>query len=126
MILGVSSSLPLSDSIEETSPSQQSDYSSFKSVRHPPIPSHSHSHPSLSSSSLVVLTNFSFLIFLPHLGNDPAATEALAELDDDLGSDIRDIVDTAPYKPGQGAVSKDWVIKVLMGGINRRIDRRAA
>lgn len=71
----------------------------------------------------VLISRLSFLSFLP--GNDAAATEALAELDDDLGSDIRDIVDTAGYKAGQGKPSKDWIQKVLMGGINRRLDRKS-
>lgn len=70
-----------------------------------------------------MISPLSFLSFLP--GNDAAATEALAELDDDLGSDIRDIVDTAGYKAGQGKPSKDWIQKVLMGGINRRLDRKS-
>jgi hypothetical protein len=34
----------------------------------------------------------------------------------------RDIVDTVPYA---GAVSPEWLIKALLGAINRRIDSRA-
>jgi len=89
--------------------------SSFKSVR------------LLSLLLLLDATSFrldlrSFHVFA---GNDPAATEALAELDDDLGSDIRDIVDTAAYKAGQGKPSKEWMMKILMGGVNRRLDRKS-
>ncbi|KAF7302254.1 hypothetical protein MIND_00792400 [Mycena indigotica] len=58
------------------------------------------------------------------IGNDPTATRALKELDDDLhrAANIRDIVDTTPsakLKP----VSAEGLIKILLGGINRRIDR---
>ncbi|CED85155.1 von Willebrand factor, type A [Phaffia rhodozyma] len=62
-------------------------------------------------------------IFFLQIGNDAKATEALNELDDDLGSDIRDIVDTCPYKAGQ-RLDQGYIEKVLMGGVNRRLDRK--
>jgi hypothetical protein len=81
------------------------------------------------------------------IGNDSRATKALKELDDDLHktgnirvrsfffflgvqiwSDVlgvlQDIVDTTPYSklnPG----TADGLIKVLLGGINRRIDEQS-
>ncbi|KAJ7462001.1 hypothetical protein FB451DRAFT_1043923 [Mycena latifolia] len=59
------------------------------------------------------------------VGNDPAATQALKELDDELHEteDIRDIVDTTPYSK-LNPVTADGLIKVLLGGINRRIDEQ--
>lgn len=64
---------------------------------------------------------FSFPYLLQ--GNDPSATAALTELDDDLGDDVRDIVDTAVFERGR-AFDSAFIVKCLMGGINRRIDRR--
>ncbi|RDX53805.1 hypothetical protein OH76DRAFT_1152031 [Lentinus brumalis] len=56
------------------------------------------------------------------IGNDKDASEYLRTLDDDLAATgIRDIVDTTPYI---GEISSDMIIKVLLGGINRRQDRR--
>ncbi|KAJ7452183.1 hypothetical protein B0H11DRAFT_2074678 [Mycena galericulata] len=59
------------------------------------------------------------------IGNDAAATRALKELDDDLSKagNIRDIVDTTPCSK-LNPVTADGLIKVLLGGINRRIDER--
>ncbi|KAJ7253438.1 hypothetical protein C8J57DRAFT_1137191 [Mycena rebaudengoi] len=59
------------------------------------------------------------------IGNDPRATKALKELDDDLHKtgNIRDIVDTTPYSK-LNPVTADGLIKVLLGGINRRIDEQ--
>lgn len=58
------------------------------------------------------------------IGSDPSATEALRELDDDLAGKyhVRDIVDTTPYT-GQ-ALDATMLTKILLGGINRRVDRR--
>lgn len=58
------------------------------------------------------------------VGNDPQAREALEDLDDELSSrhGIRDMVDTVPY---QGEMTAELIIKVLLGGINRRLDRKA-
>ncbi|KAJ7790975.1 hypothetical protein B0H14DRAFT_2937492, partial [Mycena olivaceomarginata] len=59
------------------------------------------------------------------IGNDSRATRALKELDDDLHktADIRDIVDTTPCTK-LNPVTADGLIKVLLGGINRRIDEQ--
>ncbi|PVF96352.1 hypothetical protein CPB86DRAFT_787101 [Serendipita vermifera] len=60
------------------------------------------------------------------IGNDPSATEALQELDDDLAArhGIRDIVDTTPYSGSE--LDATALTKILLGGINRRVDRRGA
>lgn len=61
------------------------------------------------------------------VGNDPEASEFLRGLDDDLVHvyGIRDIVDTTPYTgSGERHFTGDEILKVLVGGINRRIDRR--
>ncbi|CCM01741.1 uncharacterized protein FIBRA_03807 [Fibroporia radiculosa] len=60
------------------------------------------------------------------IGDSPDATAFLHELDDCLSQTygIRDIVDTTPYLGGQ--LSADMIIKILLGGINRRVDRRGA
>lgn len=60
------------------------------------------------------------------IGNDPSATEALRELDDDLAGKyrIRDIVDTTLYTGN--ALDATTLTKILLGGINRRVDRRGA
>ncbi|CAE6477115.1 unnamed protein product [Rhizoctonia solani] len=57
------------------------------------------------------------------IGSDPEATQALAELDDDLAGkyNIRDIVDTTPYT---SQLSGETLIKILLGGVNKRVDRR--
>ncbi|KAG8876206.1 hypothetical protein FRC20_002178 [Serendipita sp. 405] len=58
------------------------------------------------------------------IGSDPSATEALRGLDDDLPIKygIRDIVDTTLYSGHQ--LDASTLTKCLLGGINRRIDRR--
>jgi len=60
-------------------------------------------------------------IQIVQIGNSREATEFLRELDDDLQKkyNIRDIVDTTPYF---GTLSSDALIKVMLGGINRKID----
>ncbi|CAE6396802.1 unnamed protein product [Rhizoctonia solani] len=57
------------------------------------------------------------------IGSDPEATQALAELDDDLAAqhNIRDIVDTTPYTSD---LNGETLIKILLGGVNKRVDRR--
>jgi hypothetical protein len=52
------------------------------------------------------------------------AREALQELDEGLAHahGVRDMVDTVPYN-GQ-ELSANLIVKVLLGGINRRIDRK--
>lgn len=54
------------------------------------------------------------------IGNDAEATAALQELDDELQG-VRDMVDTTPY---QGQITSDFIVKVALGSINRRIDRQ--
>lgn len=60
------------------------------------------------------------------IGNSKKATAYLRELDDALSSRyaIRDIVDTTPYMNTK--ITSDMLIKILLGGINRRVDRRGA
>ncbi|WVF68472.1 hypothetical protein IAT40_003239 [Kwoniella sp. CBS 6097] len=60
------------------------------------------------------------------IGDDIEAREALQELDDGLSSahGVRDIVDTVLYT-GED-MSAGLIIKTLLGGINRRLDRRSS
>lgn len=63
------------------------------------------------------------------IGNDPEATELLKYLDDELtstaGSSQRDIVDTVPYRGESGGIlTGDGVLKVVLGSVNRRLDRQ--
>lgn len=54
------------------------------------------------------------------IGTDPEAAEALRALDDDLkGQGVRDMVDTTLY---EGRIDADFILKALLGAINRRID----
>ena len=57
------------------------------------------------------------------IGTDRNATRFLQQLDDDIASEqgVRDIVDTTPYI---GQLNAETIIKILLGGINRRVDRR--
>lgn len=57
------------------------------------------------------------------IGNSRHATQYLRELDDSLKQThhIRDIVDTTPYI---GQLNAEMLIKVLLGGINRRVDTK--
>ncbi|KAF8638523.1 hypothetical protein AX17_002066 [Amanita inopinata Kibby_2008] len=59
------------------------------------------------------------------IGNDPYAEEYLKGLDNNLAAkhEIRDMVDTAPYN---GYLDAESLAKVLLGGINRRIDNENA
>ncbi|KAL9607319.1 MAG: hypothetical protein Q9167_007761 [Letrouitia subvulpina] len=58
------------------------------------------------------------------VGNELGAAEALKELDDGLAEmgNVRDMVDTVPFA-GQ-ALSADRILKVVLGAVNRRLDRR--
>lgn len=61
------------------------------------------------------------------VGDDPEASEFLRGLDDDLVQvyGIRDMVDTTPYRgSGERYFTGDEILKVLVGAVNRRIDRR--
>ncbi|OAX42055.1 hypothetical protein K503DRAFT_767131 [Rhizopogon vinicolor AM-OR11-026] len=57
------------------------------------------------------------------IGTSRQATLFLKDLDDSLKNmhQIRDIVDTTPYI---GEVNAEMLIKVLLGGINRRVDTK--
>lgn len=57
------------------------------------------------------------------IGNSRRATQFLVELDDSLKQthQIRDIVDTTPYI---GELNAEMLIKILLGGINRRVDTK--
>ncbi|WWD20267.1 hypothetical protein CI109_104743 [Kwoniella shandongensis] len=59
------------------------------------------------------------------IGNDSEAREALQELDDGISEahGVRDMVDTLPFTGEE--MSAGLIIKTLLGGINRRLDRRS-
>ncbi|EXK25923.1 hypothetical protein FOMG_17490 [Fusarium oxysporum f. sp. melonis 26406] len=63
------------------------------------------------------------------VGNEFGATKALRELDDDLADQgIRDMVDTATWNSATSENSKvltaDGILKVVLGAVVRRLDRR--
>ncbi|KAI7969583.1 hypothetical protein EIK77_003552 [Talaromyces pinophilus] len=64
------------------------------------------------------------------IGTDIAAQKYLEQLDDNLGKaarndNIRDIVDTVPWKGQAGrTLSGDGILKVVLGAVNKRHDRR--
>ncbi|KAJ7878434.1 hypothetical protein B0H13DRAFT_2052678 [Mycena leptocephala] len=79
-----------------------------------------------AATRLMAISNLCLIqlgIQFVQIGNDAAATRALKELDDDIhkAGNIRDIVDTTPYTK-LSPVTADGLIKVLLGGINRRVD----
>ncbi|CAE6478203.1 unnamed protein product [Rhizoctonia solani] len=57
------------------------------------------------------------------VGDDKSASKALKELDEHLheGHNVRDIVDTRPFTGKK--LTTEVLIEMLLGGINRRIDR---
>jgi uncharacterized protein YegL len=62
------------------------------------------------------------------VGNEPEARQHLKDLDDNLAemagdNDMRDIVDTVPYKQGENVINADGILKVVLGAVNRRLDR---
>ncbi|KAF7966810.1 hypothetical protein HWV62_36979 [Athelia sp. TMB] len=59
------------------------------------------------------------------VGSDLNAQKYLKGLDDTLSlkHDVRDIVDTTPYAPENGQLTAEMLLKIAMGGINRRLDR---
>ncbi|KAI0774551.1 hypothetical protein C8Q74DRAFT_1369007 [Fomes fomentarius] len=57
------------------------------------------------------------------IGSDPEAKRYLENLDSNLHG-VRDIVDTTPFIGG--VVTADMIIKILIGAINRRVDREGA
>lgn len=60
------------------------------------------------------------------IGDEEGAREALEELDDALADvyGIRDMVDTTRYVGAREPISGAVLLKALLGGINRRLDRR--
>lgn len=65
-----------------------------------------------------------FGIQFVQIGTDAEAASALRALDDHLAKQykIRDIVDTTPYDPQQGAFNTDYMLKILLGGVNKVLD----
>ncbi|KAG2143472.1 uncharacterized protein EDB93DRAFT_1088379 [Suillus bovinus] len=65
-----------------------------------------------------------FGIQFVQIGTDAEAALALRALDDHLEKQykIRDIVDTTPYDPQQGAFNTDYMLKILLGGVNKVLD----
>lgn len=62
------------------------------------------------------------------VGRDADAAEALQQLDDGLSErsgGIRDMVDTVPFSKAHGELSADGIMKVVLGAVNRRLDRKA-
>ncbi|KAL8858098.1 MAG: hypothetical protein Q9178_005275 [Gyalolechia marmorata] len=59
------------------------------------------------------------------VGEEFGAAEALGELDDQLAitGDVRDMVDTVPWKGGQG-LTADKIMKCVLGAVHRRWDRK--
>lgn len=63
------------------------------------------------------------------VGNDTGAARDLRELDDALagGHGVRDMVDTIPWAGGDGGgLTAAGIMKVTMGAINRKLDRKSA
>lgn len=62
------------------------------------------------------------------VGEERGAAEALKELDDglvEMGGGIRDMVDTVPWTGRSGSgLNGDGIMKVVLGAVNRRLDRR--
>ncbi|KAI9513382.1 hypothetical protein F5148DRAFT_1301986 [Russula earlei] len=58
------------------------------------------------------------------IGDDPDATEALKELDDELGPThgIRDMVDTTPFRSSEPHLRADALVKIVLGAINSTLD----
>ncbi|KAK4155072.1 hypothetical protein C8A00DRAFT_13895 [Chaetomidium leptoderma] len=61
------------------------------------------------------------------VGNDRDATQALKDLDDGLveqGGGVRDMVDTVTWAGGSHVLSADAILKVVLGAVVKRLDRR--
>ncbi|KAG1774755.1 hypothetical protein EV702DRAFT_484134 [Suillus placidus] len=65
-----------------------------------------------------------FGIQFVQIGTDQDAAKALHVLDDDLSDryKIRDIVDTTPFDPANGAFNTDYMIKILIGSLNQDVE----
>ncbi|KAG6897616.1 hypothetical protein C0992_013056 [Termitomyces sp. T32_za158] len=62
------------------------------------------------------------------IGNSIEATEFLMELDDAMSERynyLRDIVDTTPYDLTGGNLFPETIMKILLGGVNKRQDRKS-
>ena len=65
------------------------------------------------------------------VGSDQEASEHLKVLDDELAEisgkdDLRDIVDTVPFTDANGGrLSANGILKVVLGAVTRRLDRRS-
>jgi len=61
------------------------------------------------------------------IGDDPDATEALKELDDNLGPmhGVRDMVDTVTFSSDQPHLRTDILVKVLLGALNSELDAKS-
>ncbi|TLD27692.1 Importin subunit beta-2 [Venturia nashicola] len=65
------------------------------------------------------------------VGREPGAREHLRQLDDELediaGGELRDIVDTVPWKgEGDQELNSEGILKVVLGSVNRRLDRKGS
>ncbi|KAI0267504.1 hypothetical protein BC834DRAFT_81197 [Gloeopeniophorella convolvens] len=62
------------------------------------------------------------------IGDDQAASEALKELDDQLGPQhgVRDMVDTTTFSPNEPHLRTESIIKILLGAIDHELDNRNA
>lgn len=63
------------------------------------------------------------------VGKDESARQHLKQLDDELsdiaGGEIRDMVDTVPFMSTDGgALTGEGILKVVLGAVNRRLDRK--
>ncbi|KAG8215215.1 hypothetical protein J3R82DRAFT_8758 [Butyriboletus roseoflavus] len=65
-----------------------------------------------------------FGIQFVQIGTDPAASELLHTLDDHLKDryKIRDIVDSTPYDPAYGVFDTEYMLKILLGSLNKDLD----
>lgn len=61
------------------------------------------------------------------VGGDHRAAESLMVLDDNLKDKykIRDMVDTVPWQNAKSGFDGAFILKVVTGAVNRRLDRRA-
>ena len=61
------------------------------------------------------------------VGNESGAAEALKELDDNVPHDgcQRDIVDTVPWSADKGGLSAEGILKVVLGAVNKKLDRKS-
>ncbi|KAF8640784.1 hypothetical protein AX17_000433 [Amanita inopinata Kibby_2008] len=62
-----------------------------------------------------------FGVQFAQIGDDPDATDALKELDEDLSKvyGVRDIVDTTPFNPNDPNFTAETVTKILLGSIDK-------